>query len=312
MVLLILAVIATVPSVVALVLLKKTLWQARSQLRWTAPLLFAGGAIVLFAIGILSALVLAVFGNDRGLRGTAFGVAHAHYLLWGTALLALLGGLVYWWPKVFGRLLGTRLTAWSAVLLFIGFNCTFFVQFLLGDQGQAARRLDLQRARQHGGLQHDLDDRRVHDRASACCSSCSPSCGRKTAGAPATTPGSPTRFRSGVRMPIHSSPSDDTHNRASTPWLNLRNMTGSRHLSTEIPIPRLLEKDRAPVTSGSDAEQGLCDLSQGGSTPIPSFRSPKSLTTGTTTQHSEGRSSHGDFLCGSAPCAGESWPKETP
>ena len=135
-VLLILAVIATVPSVVALVLLGKTLWQARTDLRWTAPLLFAGGAVVLFAIGILSALALAIFGSDRGLRGTAFGVAHAHYLLWGTALLALLGGIVYWWPKIFGRLLGTRLTEWSAVLLFIGFNCTFFVQFLLGDQGQ--------------------------------------------------------------------------------------------------------------------------------------------------------------------------------
>jgi cytochrome c oxidase subunit 1 len=136
LVLLLLAVVATAPSVVALWLLKSTLWKARSHLRWTAPLLFAGGGIVLFAVGLLSALVLAVFGNDRGLRGTAFGVAHAHYLIWGTALLALLGGLVYWWPKIFGRLLGTRLTGTAAVLLFIGFNLTFFVQFLLGDQGQ--------------------------------------------------------------------------------------------------------------------------------------------------------------------------------
>jgi cytochrome c oxidase subunit I len=135
--LLILALLVAVPSLVALATLKATLWRARSELRWTAPLLFAGGALVLFAIGILSALVLAVFGNDRGLRGTAFGVAHAHYLLWGTALLALLGGLTYWWPKIYGRLLGTRLTSSAAVLLFIGFNLTFFVQFLLGDQGQA-------------------------------------------------------------------------------------------------------------------------------------------------------------------------------
>ena len=134
--LLLLAVVATVPSVVALGLLKTTLWRARSSLRWTAPLLFAGGALVLFAIGILSALVLAIFGNDRGLRGTAFGVAHAHYLLWGTALLALLGGIVYWWPKLFGRLLDTGLTRAAAVTLFAGFNCTFFVAFLLGDQGQ--------------------------------------------------------------------------------------------------------------------------------------------------------------------------------
>ncbi len=137
-VLLILAVIATIPSVVAFVLLKKTLWQGRGGIRWTAPLLFAGGAIVLFGIGLLSALALAIFGNSRDWRGTAFGVAHAHYLIWGTAFLALLGGLVYWWPKIFGRLLGTRLTAWSAVLLFFGFNCTFFVQFLLGDKGQPA------------------------------------------------------------------------------------------------------------------------------------------------------------------------------
>jgi cytochrome c oxidase subunit 1 len=136
-VLLLLAIVATIPSVVALWLLESTLWSARASLRWTAPLLFAGGAIVLFGIGLLSALVLAIFGNNRGLRGTAFGVAHAHYLLWGTALLAMLGGIVYWWPKVFGRLLGETLTRWAAILLFIGFNCTFFVQFLLGDQGQA-------------------------------------------------------------------------------------------------------------------------------------------------------------------------------
>ena len=135
-VLLLLAVVATIPSVVALWLLKSTLWSARASLRWTAPLLFAGGAIVLFGIGLLSALVLAIFGSNRGLRGTAFGVAHAHYLLWGTALLAMLGGIVYWWPKIFGRLLGETLTRWAAILMFIGFNCTFFVQFLLGDQGQ--------------------------------------------------------------------------------------------------------------------------------------------------------------------------------
>ena len=197
-VLLILAVIATIPSVVALVLLKKTLWQARGGIRWTAPMLFAGGAIVLFAIGLLSALALAIFGNNRDWRGTAFGVAHAHYLIWGTALLALLGGLVYWWPKVFGRLLGTRLTAWSAWLLFIGFNCTFFVQFLLGDKGQPAGASSFARARQHLGLQHDLDDRRGRDGASACWPSCSRSHARTTAGARATTRGSATRS-SGTR-----------------------------------------------------------------------------------------------------------------
>jgi cytochrome c oxidase subunit I len=135
--LLLVAVVATIPSVVAIGLVSRTLAQARHSLRWTAPLLFAGGAVFLFGIGLLSALVLVFLGSSRELRGTAFGVAHAHYLLWGTALLAMLGGVTYWWPKIFGRLLGERLTRWSAVLLFVGFNCTFFVQFLLGDQGQS-------------------------------------------------------------------------------------------------------------------------------------------------------------------------------
>ena len=135
--LLILALLVAVPMLVAYISLKATVWYARAEVRWTAPMLFAVGALVLFAIGILSAIILAIFGSSRHLRGTAFGVAHAHYLLWGTALLALLGALVYWWPKIFGRLLSEWLTRWAAVLLFVGFNLTFFVQFLLGDQGQA-------------------------------------------------------------------------------------------------------------------------------------------------------------------------------
>lgn len=135
--LLLIAIVTAAPTVVALGLVATTVRGALADVRWVPPLLFAVGAIGLFAIGLLSAIVLAVVGNDRGLRGTAFGVAHAHYLLWGTALLALLGGLTYWWPKIFGRLLSTGLTAAAASLLFVGLNVTFFVQFLLGDQGQA-------------------------------------------------------------------------------------------------------------------------------------------------------------------------------
>ena len=135
--LLIIGLLVAVPMLVAYMSLKATVWYARAEVRWAAPMLFAVGALVLFAFGILSAIILAIFGNSRSLRGTAFGVAHAHYLLWGTALLALLGALVYWWPKIFGRLLSEWLTRWAAVLLFIGFNLTFFVQFLLGEQGQA-------------------------------------------------------------------------------------------------------------------------------------------------------------------------------
>ncbi len=137
-VLLVLAVVATIPAVVAFALLAGTVWRARSSIRWSAPMVFAGGALVLFAVGLLSALVLVVLGTSRDLRGTAFGSAHAHYLLWGTGLLALLAALTYWWPKIFGRLLDRRLTWVAAVLLFVGFNFTFFFEFFLGDNGQSA------------------------------------------------------------------------------------------------------------------------------------------------------------------------------
>jgi cytochrome c oxidase subunit I len=137
-VLLVLAIVSTIPAVVAVALLLDTLWRARSGLRLTPPLLFAAGALLLLVIGVLSAVFAAIFTGSRDLRGTAFGTAHAHYLLWGAALLGLLGGVTYWWPKIFGRLLDDRLTSAAAALLFVGFNCAFFPLFLLGDQGQPA------------------------------------------------------------------------------------------------------------------------------------------------------------------------------
>jgi cytochrome c oxidase subunit 1 len=137
-VLIVIAAVATIPIALAFALLVSTIWSARDQIRWTAPMLFAAGAIVLFAVGILSAAYLAVLSDSRDLRGTVFGGAHSHYLIWGTALLTLLGAVTYWWPKLFGRLLDARLTSIAAVLLFVGFNCAFFPLFLLGEQGQAA------------------------------------------------------------------------------------------------------------------------------------------------------------------------------
>ena len=136
-VLLILAVVATDPLGRRTRAPEEDALAGSRRIRWTAPLLFAGGAIVLFAIGLLSALALAIFGSSRDWRGTAFGVAHAHYLIW-VRRCSRCSAVRLLVAQVFGRLLGTRLTAWSAWLLFTGFNCTFFVQFLLGDKGQPA------------------------------------------------------------------------------------------------------------------------------------------------------------------------------
>jgi cytochrome c oxidase subunit 1 len=135
-VLLLLALVATVPAAVAFALLAKGL--LAEQIRWAAPMICAGSAVFLFAIGIVSAIVLAIFSDSRDLRGTTFASAHAHYLIWGTGLFAILAGVVYWWPKIFGRLLDERLTSAGAVLLFVGFNIAFLPEFLLGHEGQAA------------------------------------------------------------------------------------------------------------------------------------------------------------------------------
>ncbi len=133
-ILLLLAIVATVPVVIAFALLGRSFLGGA---RWSPPMLFALGAVVLFAVGVVSAIALAIFANSRDLRGTTFASAHAHYLIWGTALFALVAGVVYWWPKLFGRVLDERLTSAAAVLLLIGFNVAFLPEFLLGNDQSA-------------------------------------------------------------------------------------------------------------------------------------------------------------------------------
>ncbi len=103
--------------------------------RFDSPLLFAAGFLFLFGVGCLSRLAVAIF----SLHGTAEVVAHLHYVLYGSSLFAILAGLHFWWPKIFGRLLDERLAALSFWLLFAGFNIAFFFEFLLGRLGLQSR-----------------------------------------------------------------------------------------------------------------------------------------------------------------------------
>jgi heme/copper-type cytochrome/quinol oxidase subunit 1 len=70
---------------------------------------------------------------------TYYVVAHFHYVLFGGSILAILAGLYYWWPKMFGRMLGERLGKWSFWFIFVGFNLTFFPQHMLGLLGMPRR-----------------------------------------------------------------------------------------------------------------------------------------------------------------------------
>src|SRR5215208_476153 len=114
-----------------------TLW--RGNIHFDTPMLYALGFVSVFTIGGLSGIFLAAFPIDWQVHDTYYVVAHFHYVLFGGSLLAILGGLTYWWPKFFGRMLDERLGKPAFWLIFVGFNVTFFPQHMLGLLGMPRR-----------------------------------------------------------------------------------------------------------------------------------------------------------------------------
>jgi cytochrome c oxidase subunit 1 len=111
----------------------------RGDIRFTSAMLFAIGTVTMFVIGGLSGVTHTIVPSDYQQTDTYYIVAHFHYVLFGGAVFGLFGGLYYWWPKVFGRLLSEILGKIHFVLMIVGFNLTFGPMHVLGLQGMIRR-----------------------------------------------------------------------------------------------------------------------------------------------------------------------------
>ncbi len=126
-----------VPSAIKVFNWSATLYKGNVWL--TSPLIFAIGFILLFTIGGLTGLFLASLAVDVHLNMTYFVVAHFHYVMVGGAIFGYMAGLHFWWPKITGRMYPEGWAMLSAFIMFIGFNLTFFPQFILGFDGMPRR-----------------------------------------------------------------------------------------------------------------------------------------------------------------------------
>ncbi len=132
-----LSMLVAIPSAIKVFNWTATLYKGSVLL--ATPMLYALGFIGLFTMGGLTGLFLATLAVDVHVHDTYFVVAHFHYIMVGGAVMAFLGGIHFWWPKITGRLYPEWWGRVSAVLVFIGFNLTFFPQFVLGYLGMPRR-----------------------------------------------------------------------------------------------------------------------------------------------------------------------------
>src|SRR5713101_3260566 len=114
----------------------------KGSVTYQTPMLYAFGFVGLFTIGGLTGLFLASLGVDVHVHDTYFIIAHFHYIMVGGMVMAYLGGMHFWWPKISGRMYPEGWGKLAALIVFIGFNLTFFPQFILGYMGMPRRYWD--------------------------------------------------------------------------------------------------------------------------------------------------------------------------
>ena len=129
--------VVAIPSAIKVFNWTATLY--KGSITFEAPMLYALGFVGLFLIGGLTGLYLASLALDANLSDTYFVVAHFHYIMVGGSVMAYFAGIHFWWPKITGRMYPESWSRLAAIVIFIGFNLTFFPQFILGLEGMPRR-----------------------------------------------------------------------------------------------------------------------------------------------------------------------------
>ena len=129
--------LVAVPSAIKVFNWTATMYKA--SVSWQTPMLYVLGFIGLFTIGGVTGLFLGALGVDVHVHDSYFVVAHFHYIMVGGTIMAYMAGIHYWWPKITGRMYPEWWGRLSAMLVFVGFNLTFFPQFLVGYVGMPRR-----------------------------------------------------------------------------------------------------------------------------------------------------------------------------
>ncbi len=111
----------------------------KGSIEFNTPMLYGLMFLFTFSIGGLTGIFLGALSVDVHLHDTYFVVAHFHYVMMGGTIIAFVGGIHHWWPKMFGVMYSERWGKVGAAFIFVGFNMTFFNQFLLGQQGMPRR-----------------------------------------------------------------------------------------------------------------------------------------------------------------------------
>jgi cytochrome c oxidase subunit 1 len=114
----------------------------KGSIVWASPMLYGMAFIFLFTIGGLTGLFLGTLSVDVHLTDTYFVVAHFHYVMMGGTVIAFIGGLLYWWPKMTGKMHDEKKAKIGFWLVFIGFNTVFMPQFIMGSRGMPRRYYD--------------------------------------------------------------------------------------------------------------------------------------------------------------------------